>query len=79
MATKTFSIIIDDVTGAEADETVTFAIDGVQYEIDLTTTNANLLRESLEKWRTHGRKIRRPRQPTPKEKFLARQAKVGSA
>lgn len=38
---------IDDLTGGEADETVPFALDGKQFEIDLSTGNAGELREKL--------------------------------
>ena len=35
MAQKTQVILVDDVDGSEANQTVTFALDGVTYEIDL--------------------------------------------
>lgn len=47
MAQKTIVHLIDDVDGGEADETVTFSLDGVEYSIDLSTSNANELRGSL--------------------------------
>jgi hypothetical protein len=47
VAQKTIVHLIDDVDGGEADETVTFALDGVEYTIDLSTGNANGLRDSL--------------------------------
>ena len=41
MAQKTFVSLLDDLDGeSEADETVEYALDGVTYEIDLTTENA---------------------------------------
>jgi hypothetical protein len=39
--------LVDDLDGSEADETVTFALAGRQYEIDLSGENAAKLRESL--------------------------------
>ena len=36
MATQIQEILIDDLDGGEANETVTFAIDGSAYEIDLS-------------------------------------------
>ena len=36
MAQKVQVLLVDDVDGGTADETVTFALDGVSYEIDLT-------------------------------------------
>jgi hypothetical protein len=40
-------MLIDDIDGGEAEETVKFAIDGAQYEIDLSTKNAAKLRDAL--------------------------------
>jgi hypothetical protein len=46
MAQKTVVSLLDDLDGeSEADETVEYALDGVTYEIDLTTENAEDLRE----------------------------------
>ncbi len=59
MVQKTQIVLIDDISGADADETVTFALDGVTYEIDLTAAHAAELRESLAKWIGHGRKAGR--------------------
>jgi hypothetical protein len=61
MATKTVTELVDDIDGKPADETVTFGLDGVQYEIDLATDNAEALREALGPWadaarRTGGRR-----------------------
>jgi hypothetical protein len=37
----------DDIDGSPADETLTFALDGRDYEIDLSATNAEKLRQAL--------------------------------
>ncbi|MCC5578545.1 MULTISPECIES: histone-like nucleoid-structuring protein Lsr2 [Microtetraspora] len=47
MAKHTQVILIDDLDGGEANETVTFALDGKSYEIDLSDGNAKKLREAL--------------------------------
>jgi hypothetical protein len=39
--------LIDDITGDDAAETVTFALDGARYEIDLSAENAARLRDAL--------------------------------
>lgn len=44
VASKTLIEFIDDLDGSPASETVTFAIDGVTYEIDLSETHAAQLR-----------------------------------
>ncbi|CAM5611462.1 hypothetical protein SBADM41S_11915 [Streptomyces badius] len=48
MAQKVQVLLVDDLDGVEADETVTFALDGKTYEIDLATANADKLRGLLE-------------------------------
>jgi hypothetical protein len=45
MAQKTIVQLLDDLDGKLADETVTFSLDGVTYEIDLRTKNADKLRK----------------------------------
>ena len=47
MAQKVETRLVDDLDGSEAAETVRFAIEGRQYEIDLSASNANRLRDSL--------------------------------
>lgn len=57
MAQKVQVLLVDDVDGGTADETVTFGLDGVGYEIDLTTENAAKLRDALAPWVGHARKV----------------------
>ena len=57
MAQKVQVILVDDVDGGDASETVTFGLDGVTYEIDLNEKNASKLRDSLATWVGHGRKV----------------------
>jgi hypothetical protein len=47
MTQRTVVTLEDDLTGGDADETVTFALDGKAYEIDLSEKNATALRETL--------------------------------
>ena len=47
MAQKVQVILVDDIDGGEAEESVSFAIDGVNYEIDLSKENAVRLRDVL--------------------------------
>ncbi|WAB08850.1 Lsr2-like DNA bridging protein [Streptomyces phage Success] len=56
MAQKVEVLLIDDLDGGEADETVTFALDGKTYEIDLSTANADKLRDLLDPFVKGGRK-----------------------
>jgi hypothetical protein len=50
-------VLVDDVDGGEADESVAFAIDGVSYEIDLSAANAEALRDALAPWVGHARRV----------------------
>ena len=58
MARRVQVQLLDDITGEEAAETVTFALDGVSYEIDLTADNAHQLRDQLSIYLDKGRKMR---------------------
>ncbi|MGF9648910.1 Lsr2 family protein [Pseudarthrobacter oxydans] len=55
MATRTVIELIDDLDGSEATETVRFALDGTEYEIDLTEENAGSLRGLLARFVDAGR------------------------
>src|SRR5262245_50504141 len=57
MAQKVQVILVDDIDGGEAEESVSFAIDGVNYEIDLSESNAVALREALAPWVGHARRV----------------------
>lgn len=63
MAQKVSVALVDDVDGSEAESTVEFGVDGVQYAIDLSEENAAELRDALGSYvakarRTGGRKRR---------------------
>jgi Lsr2 len=47
MAEQVIKRLIDDLDGSEAEEIISFAIDGVTYEIDLSAENAQILRDRL--------------------------------
>jgi len=47
MAQKVVTHLIDDLDGKEANETVSFGLDGANYEIDLSDKNASKLRDAL--------------------------------
>jgi hypothetical protein len=56
MAQRVQIILEDDYDGGKADETVSFSIDGAEYEIDLSAANAAGLRNALAPWLAHARK-----------------------
>jgi hypothetical protein len=57
MAQKVQVLLVDDVDGGEAAESVTFGLDGVTYEIDLSDKNAGKLRDGLATWVANGRRV----------------------
>lgn len=69
MAQKVLVQFVDDLDGSVGEDvsTVTFALDGVSYEIDLREENASKLRDSLEDYvasaRRVGGRVRRPSVP----------------
>jgi len=57
MAQKVNIVLVDDLDGTEATETVSFGLDGTSYEIDLNDANAAALREALGGYVGHARKV----------------------
>ena len=55
--------LIDDLDGSEADETVTYSLDGQEYEIDLSEENAAKFRETLEPYIDKSRPVERQASP----------------
>jgi hypothetical protein len=57
VAQRTILELVDDLDGGKADETVTFALDGVEFEIDLSADNAARLRDALAEFVGHARRV----------------------
>ncbi|MCW3159654.1 Lsr2 family protein [Micropruina sp. KQZ13P-5] len=64
MARTTVIVMEDDLDGGAADQQVTFAIDGVSYEIDLNNSNADRLRGLLEPFVAKARRTGGRRSPS---------------
>ena len=67
MAQKVHIVLEDDLDGSDATQTVSFALDGTSYEIDLNDGNAAGLRDALAAYVGHARKVsgsRRGRRPS---------------
>ena len=65
MAQKIQTLLIDDLDGGEAETTVRFGLDDAEYEIDLSTKNADALRQAVARYvdaarRAPGAAPRRP-------------------
>ena len=56
MAQKVQVLLVDDLDGGEASETVSFSLDGTAYEIDLSSVNADKLRKDFAQYIDHARK-----------------------
>src|SRR4051812_26516209 len=48
MAKQVITLLTDDLDGGEADRTVEFGLDGVNYTIDLSEKNTGKLRKALD-------------------------------
>lgn len=57
MAQKVQVILVDDLDGGVAEETVSFALDGVSYEIDLSDDNARKMRDAFAPYVGTARKV----------------------
>lgn len=61
MAQRVTVALVDDLDGGVADETVAFGLDGVWYEIDLSTDNAETMRNRLTDFVEAARRVRHPK------------------
>jgi hypothetical protein len=57
MAQRVQVILEDDLDGSEASGTYSFAFDGIEYEIDLSTENFESLSSALAPWTAHARRV----------------------
>ncbi len=65
MAQKIQVLLVDDLDGGTATETVSFGLDGASYEIDLSAPNAAMLRAALSDYVEHARRPARPPRAAP--------------
>ena len=56
MAQRVNVVLVDDLDGSDAAETVSFALDGVGYDIDLSNKHAGDLRKALALYVGHARR-----------------------
>lgn len=57
MAKQIITRLVDDLDGGDAEESITFAFDGTEYEIDLSEKNAAKLRKALAPFVTNGTRV----------------------
>jgi Lsr2 len=77
MAQKVTVALEDDLEGGPADETVRFGLDGVDYEIDLSTKNANAFRRKLAPFTDHARRTGRGPRRRPGRSAASRERSGG--
>jgi len=56
MAQKVSVVLEDDLTGGPAEQTIRFAFDGTDYEIDLNAKNATTFSKQLAPYLEHARR-----------------------
>lgn len=58
MAQKVMVQLVDDLDGTQSDDitTISFGLDGASYEIDLSASNAEQLRKTLDEFVSHARR-----------------------
>jgi hypothetical protein len=56
VASRTIIEVTDDLDGSKADETIRFALDNADFEIDLSKAHADELRGALDRYMKAGRK-----------------------
>jgi hypothetical protein len=57
MAQKVNVLLVDDIDGSGAEETIQFGLDGTHYEIDLNSDHAQELRGQLDRYVKAARKV----------------------
>ena len=57
MAQKVQVVLLDDIDGGSADETLKFSFEGASYEIDLSATHAAEFRAAITPWVKAARKV----------------------
>lgn len=57
MAIETVTRLVDDLTGEEAERTVSFGIDGARYEIELSAANCAEFTAIMERYITAARRV----------------------
>jgi hypothetical protein len=57
MAQKVNILLVDDIDGSEAHDTIQFGLDGARYEIDLSLQHAEELRSKLAGYIAKARKV----------------------
>jgi hypothetical protein len=78
MVKATVTQLSDDIDGGEAVESVTFALRGVEYELDLNAKNVAALEKALDRYVVAGRRVVHHRAPRGLVKRAGRRSKASA-
>lgn len=76
MAQRVVTLLEDDFDGSKANETLSFALDGVEYAIDLNDAHARELREAFSRYTKAARKTGRRARTTRPASSNAREVRL---
>ncbi|PWD50598.1 hypothetical protein C8046_07975 [Serinibacter arcticus] len=79
MVQRVSVVLVDDIDGGDAAETVSFGLDGASYEIDLSDANAAKLRDALAPWVGAGRRSGGRKQATAAPRGRGRASRSSDA
>ncbi|MDN4477479.1 histone-like nucleoid-structuring protein Lsr2 [Demequina lignilytica] len=79
MAQKVQVVLVDDIDGSTADETIAFSLDGTSYEIDLNSTHAKEFRDAVAPWISAGRRMNARKPASRARRAESRAAKASDA
>ena len=66
MGRRVIQLLTDDLDGSDADDTIRFGVDGVEYEIDLSLAHANEFRAFMRRYTDAGRRMGKMSSGRPK-------------
>lgn len=78
MAQRVEILLVDDVDGSEATQTVRFGLDGMEFEIDLNDAHADEMRSAIDKFVNAGRRKGGTRRAAGRPKASAGKTVVAS-
>lgn len=79
MAEQRLVQLIDDLDGSEAEEKVTFSLEGTSYEVDLSTRNAEKLRKAMAPYVQAARRTSGPSPAGRRRRRTTGRARAGRA
>jgi Lsr2 len=72
-------VLTDDLDGSEATQTISYTINGQEYEIDLSEENVQRFHEALEPYVTNSRQVQRQPEPVRRDRGNGRRRRGGGS